>query len=142
VGEVWANMLWQVYWNLVDEYGFDPNLFDSWTQGGNNLALQLVIDGLKLQPCNPGFVDARDAILLADQNLTGGDNQCLVWRGFAKRGLGANASQGDPNNTSDGTQNFTVPASACGPVAQTDPASLSSTLLPTASEIKNLDVKN
>jgi hypothetical protein len=25
-----------------------------------------VIDGLKLQPCNPHFVDARDAILAAD----------------------------------------------------------------------------
>jgi hypothetical protein len=26
-----------------------------------------VLDGLKLQPCGPTFVDARDGILLADE---------------------------------------------------------------------------
>lgn len=30
---------------------------------GNTLALQLVVDALKLQPCRPSFQDARDAIL-------------------------------------------------------------------------------
>ena len=35
--------------------------------GGNNIALQLVMDGLKLQSATPTFLDARDAILLADQ---------------------------------------------------------------------------
>lgn len=30
----------------------------------------MVIDGLKLQPCNQGFVDACDAILAADQGTT------------------------------------------------------------------------
>ena len=114
LGAVWTAMLWEMYWNLVNQYGFDSNLLDSWTHGGNNLALQLVIDGLKLQPCNPGFVDSRDAILLADRNLTGGANQCLIWKAFAKRGLGANADQASPDSTSDGTEDFTVPAAPCG----------------------------
>ena len=75
---------------------------------------------MKLTVCSPGFVDARNAILLADQNLTGGANQCLIWRGFATRGLGQDAKQGSAFNYVDGTESFTVPASACGPVAAAD----------------------
>ena len=36
---------------------------------GNTLAIQLVIDGMKLQPCRPKFVDMRDAILAVRINL-------------------------------------------------------------------------
>lgn len=109
VGYAWATMLWEVYWNLVDAYGFNPDIYGDWTSGGNNLAVQLVIDGMKLQACRPGFVDGRDAILLADQILTGGENQCLIWQGFAKRGLGYSASQGSNNSTTDGVEAFDLP---------------------------------
>jgi extracellular elastinolytic metalloproteinase len=112
-GYVWASMLWEVYWNLVNAHGFNPNIYGAASSGGNNLALQEVIDGMKLQPCSPGFVDSRNAILLADQNDTGGQNQCLIWKAFAKRGLGYSANQGSSNSTSDGTQAFDVP-SLCG----------------------------
>ena len=54
---------------------------------GNNKSLQLVMDGMKLQPCSPGFVDARDAILAADQADYAGADQCLIWEVFARRGL-------------------------------------------------------
>ena len=94
VGYVWASTIWEVYWNLVDEHGFNPDIYGSWDTGGNNLALQLVIDGMKFQPCHPGFVDGRDGILQADKALTGGENECLLWEGFAKRGLGFSAKQG------------------------------------------------
>ncbi|HSO01742.1 MAG TPA: M36 family metallopeptidase [Gaiellaceae bacterium] len=110
IGYVWNSMLWEVYWNLVHKYGYNANIYDEWYSGGNNLALQLVMDGLKFQPCRPGFVDGRDAILAADRALTGGANQCEIWRGFAKRGLGTGASQGNPNNRSDGVEDFGVPA--------------------------------
>ena len=106
VGYVWATMLWEVYWNLVDKHGFNPNPYEGWKTGGNNLALQLIMDGMKFQPCNPGFVDARDAILAADKALTDGDNQCDIWAGFAKRGLGYNAKQKDPASKTDGKQGF------------------------------------
>jgi hypothetical protein len=112
VGYAWASIVWEVVWNLTDAHGFNPDFYDPWNTGGNNLAFQLVMDGMKLQPCSPGFVDGRDAILLADQNLTGGLNQCLIWTGFAKRGLGFSASQGNSNNTNDGTEAFDLPA-AC-----------------------------
>jgi hypothetical protein len=31
-----------------------------------------VLDGIKLQPCSPTFVDSRNALIAADQALTGG----------------------------------------------------------------------
>lgn len=111
VGYAWASMLWEVYWNLVTEWGFNSNIYGDWTTGGNNLAVQLVMDGMKIQPCLPGFVDGRDAILLADQVLTSGNNQCLIWRGFAKRGLGFSANQGSSASTTDGTEAFDLPSS-------------------------------
>lgn len=111
IGYVWNSMLFEVYWNLVDRYGYHADLYDPWTAGGNNLSVQLVMDGLKFQPCSPGFVDGRNAILAADQALTGGANQCEIWRGFAKRGLGFAASQGSSNNRFDGVEAFDLPAS-------------------------------
>jgi extracellular elastinolytic metalloproteinase len=141
VGWVWASMLWEVYWNLVGEHGFNPNIYGAWQTGGNNLAFQLVMDGMKLQPCSPGFVDGRDAILRADQALTGGENQCLIWGGFAKRGLGASARQGSSGSRSDGTQAFDVPA-ACAAQIEVTPASLSSNLVRGNQETKSLTIAN
>ena len=57
-------MLWEMTYALIDEHGFNANLITG--NAGNNKSLQLVTDGMKLQPCSPGFVDARDAILAAD----------------------------------------------------------------------------
>jgi len=99
-GEVWAVILWEVYWNFVDKYGFDPNVKTG--KGGNNKFIQNVVDGLKLQPCNPNFVQARDAIIQADKENYQGANVCLMWKGFAKRGLGIEAKSG-------GYDGFNVP---------------------------------
>ncbi|MEO6133092.1 MAG: M36 family metallopeptidase, partial [Saprospiraceae bacterium] len=110
VGSVWAAMLWDMYWDFSDAYGWDPDVLHG--HGGNNMAIQLVMDGLKLQPCPPGFVDARDAILQADQINFGGINQCLIWKAFARRGLGFDADQGDKNSRADGKQGFDLPT-AC-----------------------------
>jgi subtilisin-like proprotein convertase family protein len=106
-------MVWEMTWALIDDFGFDPDLING--SGGNNLALQLVVDGLKLQPCSPGFVDGRNAILLADQNNNGGANQCTIWEAFAKRGLGYSASQGSSGSRSDGTQAFNLPPACTAP---------------------------
>ncbi|MFN2587924.1 MAG: M36 family metallopeptidase [Actinomycetota bacterium] len=121
VGYVWATMLWDLYWNLVDKHGFNPNPYESWRTGGNNLTIQLVVDGMKFAPCEPGFEDARDAIIAADAALTGnvakgvpGDNECLIWRTFARRGLGVDAKQGDFESKADGTDGFDVPGRCRG----------------------------
>jgi uncharacterized repeat protein (TIGR01451 family) len=104
VGEVWASILWDLHWALVDKYGFDEDLFDG--TGGNNLALRLVMDGMKMQPCSPGFIDGRDAILAADLANNNGDNQCLIWEVFAKRGVGFDAEQRFANNRNDGLESY------------------------------------
>lgn len=107
VGQIWASMLWDLQWNLIAQHGFDPNFYTG--SGGNNLALRLVMDGMKFVPCEPGFVDARDAILLADQVNNNGANQCTIWQTFAKRGLGWSARQGSPYHTFDGVAAFDLP---------------------------------
>jgi uncharacterized repeat protein (TIGR01451 family) len=109
VGEVWATMLWEAYWALVDEHGYDPDIYTG--TGGNNLALRLVMDGMKFTVCDPGFVDARDAILIADEVNNGGANQCTLWAAFAKRGLGFSATQGSPFDPFDGSEAFDLPPS-------------------------------
>jgi extracellular elastinolytic metalloproteinase len=114
IGYAWATALWDVYWNLIDKHGFNENVYDPWWTGGNNLAIQLVMDGMKLQPCRPGFVTGRDAILQADALLTGGENTCAMWRGFAKRGLGFGADQGSVNSVNDGVESFAMPPACLG----------------------------
>ena len=58
------------------------------TTGANNLALQLVLDGLKMSPLDPTFGQMRDSILAADVALTGGVNHDAIWRAASRRGLG------------------------------------------------------
>lgn len=107
VGFIWCNMLWEMTWNLIDRYGFDEDIYQG--NGGNNKALQLVMDGLKLQPCNPGFIDARNAILQADIINNDGANLDIIWAAFAKRGLGVDATQGSVNSIDDNAASFSVP---------------------------------
>ena len=107
VGSVWAAMLWDMTWKLIDTEGFDPDTYNG--TGGNNTALVLVTEALKLQPCSPGMVDGRDAIIAADQAIYGGSHLCEIWEAFAARGLGFSADQGSTNSRSDGTQAFDLP---------------------------------
>lgn len=120
IGEVWAQLLFVVSNELIGEHGWSDTLFppvplkdgsipanDFYRpqefaadgtpkrlvpRHGNSLIVQLVIDGMKLQPCRPGFFESRDAIIQADEILTGGENYCLLWKAFAKRGLVRHAS--------------------------------------------------
>ncbi|KAH6584175.1 hypothetical protein BASA61_007616 [Batrachochytrium salamandrivorans] len=48
-----------------------------------------VIGTLMIQPCNPTFKSARDAMLAADDVYYGGIHEHLIRQGFAKRGLGS-----------------------------------------------------
>ncbi|KAJ7671777.1 Fungalysin metallopeptidase-domain-containing protein [Mycena rosella] len=100
IGEVWANMLHNVYAAFVGVHGFDatartnPN-----STAGNAVYLHLFIDSLAIQPCSPTFITARDAWIQADVNRYGGANKCTLWTQFASRGLGVNAQ----NHTNDAT---------------------------------------
>jgi len=124
VGSIWSTMLWEVTWALIDQYGFDPDFYDF--QGdvnldaGNVQAMAIVLEGMKLQPCGPGFVDGRDAIFAADQALYGGANECLLWDAFAKRGLGVSADQGSTNSVADGTPAFDTPSAVADLIPSRD----------------------
>ncbi|KAK1217061.1 hypothetical protein PQX77_020290, partial [Marasmius sp. AFHP31] len=87
-----ANILHNVLAALVDAWGTSKNaLTNASGTSGNVVFLNLLVKGLALQPCNPTFPAARDAIIQADQNLYGGKNKCLLWKTFASRGLGDGA---------------------------------------------------
>ncbi|KAF8934944.1 Fungalysin metallopeptidase-domain-containing protein [Dissophora ornata] len=91
-GEVWAEMLFEVYQNLHLRLPFTDDWYtEDTTSFANTLVLQLVVDGMKLQPCMPSFIQARDAILQAEKIVTDGRYQCDIWKAFAKRGLGLKA---------------------------------------------------
>lgn len=112
VGEVWATMLWDMTWGIIGTDGFDPDVYNG--TAGNNVALSLITEGLKLQPCSPGFVDGRDAIIAADQALYGGAHICTIWEAFARRGLGYSANQGSSGSKTDGTEAFDLPPTFSG----------------------------
>ncbi|MDA1087757.1 MAG: M36 family metallopeptidase [Verrucomicrobia bacterium] len=107
IGTVWCSMLWDVYWILVDQFGFDSDFYKG--TGGNHIAMQLIMDGLKLQPCNPTFVEARDAVLLADEVTYGGAHLDLLWAAFARRGLGDGADDGGDADSVVVSDGFGVP---------------------------------
>ena len=109
VGEVWATMLWDLNWALIKKYTYNADLKAA--TGGNNIALKLVLDGCKLQPCTPGFVDGRNAILKADTLNNKAANAALIWQVFARRGLGYSAVQGSSKSVADNKEAFDLPPS-------------------------------
>lgn len=83
IGEIWCATLMEMNRNI-----------------GIPLALQLVVDALKLSPINPSFLDMRDAILIAlsDKLQTGqltvaehDTARAGIWKAFGKFGMGVNA---------------------------------------------------
>jgi Zn-dependent metalloprotease len=77
-GEVWAATLW-----------------DLRTQLGKTITDRLVLNGMKFTPTRPSFLNARDGILQADQNLNAGANRCAIWTVFARHGMGVSAVGND-----------------------------------------------
>src|SRR6185436_12798282 len=92
-GEVWAAALW-----------------DLRTQLGAALSDRLVLHGMKFTPNRPSFLNARDGILQADQDLNAGANRCAIWTVFARHGMGVSAVGNDGTTHTAATD---VPAD-CG----------------------------
>ncbi len=139
-GELWATSLWDMSWLLTNKYGFDANLSTGWSpnpgpaHAGNKLALRLVMEGLKLQPANPSFTQARDAILAADIALNGGNDLYEIWSAFARRGLGQGSSTPNSDSEATPTLSTTLPmlvvnvGPATGAVVSSHPASYTLTV--------------
>jgi len=116
VGEIWCNMLWEMTWAIIQkDQAISTNMFTpgpTSSMVGNAAAMKLVVEGMRLQVCNPGFVDSRNAILKADTLFFNARYSCVIWQAFAKRGLGRNASQGSSSSITDGVADFSVDASS------------------------------
>lgn len=110
IGEVWCSAIWDVTWAIIQQEGtINPDIYNVAGGGGNVKALQLVMAAMKLQACSPGFLDARNAILKADEILFNNAHKCTIWSAFAKRGMGYSAVQGSSNSTTDQVEKFDVP---------------------------------
>jgi extracellular elastinolytic metalloproteinase len=112
MGEVWSTMLYEVFWNMVEKSGFSNYIQETRKKAGNTRFIQLIVTAMKLQPCNPNFITARDAIIYADSITYSGMYNCEIWKGFAKRGLGVGAVGGRRGRTGGKrkTNSFEVPS--------------------------------
>jgi extracellular elastinolytic metalloproteinase len=114
VGSVWATIVWEAYWELVDFHGFDANLYNATGGSGNQRMMLYVNEGMKNTACGPTFLDARDGIITAATMLNNGEDVCRLWDAFARRGLGVDATTPSPN-VAKGTDGFAVPAECSSP---------------------------
>jgi hypothetical protein len=107
IGEVWCMMLLEVRARMINRLGWAV---------GNNRALQIVTDAMKLDPINPTIIQARDSIIAADNAGYGGADVVDIRNGFATRGAGAGASV---SGTSTVVESF-APAEVPGPITFSD----------------------
>jgi hypothetical protein len=76
---------------------------------GNRRWMQLYFDSFLLMPTAPSMIDARNAILAADQARFGGANQAEISAAFARRGMGRFASQTNGSGRTAGVESDTNP---------------------------------
>ena len=117
-GEIWNGVNYDIRQAFIDRYGAGSvALRRSCAEGrtpvtkcpGDRRWIQLVYDGWLLMAAgNVSMLDARDAMLAADQLRFGGADQTLLWNAFAGRGMGAGAVS-DTNADSDATPGFASP---------------------------------
>jgi Fungalysin metallopeptidase (M36)/Fungalysin/Thermolysin Propeptide Motif len=74
-GEIWAATVWDLHVAL-----------------GPRVTQQLLFDGFRYTPVEPSMVDAKNAVLIADQVDYSGAHLNELYRIFARRGLGVSAS--------------------------------------------------
>ena len=104
VGELWAATLWDVRNGVGGVGGVGAAVIE-----------QLVVSGMKLTPCNPSMINARDAILQADVNISGGANRCAIFAAFANRQMGTGASSPSDSSTTTIVTSSAVPPECVGP---------------------------
>jgi extracellular elastinolytic metalloproteinase len=101
IGEIWCLMLVEMRARIITRMGWAT---------GNDRAIQIVTDGMKLDPASPTVLQARDSILAADCASFGGADEQDIWAGFATRGAGVSArTTGGTTVASDIIEAFDVP---------------------------------
>jgi extracellular elastinolytic metalloproteinase len=117
-GEIWNAVNYDIRQAFIKRYGAGSvSLSKSCAEGGTPVTkcpgdrrwIQLVYDGWLLMANGAvSMLDARDAMLTADQLRFGGADQDLLWNAFAGRGMGSGAAS-NTNADSDATPSFASP---------------------------------
>ncbi len=126
-GEIWNGTQWSVRRALVNKYDAQFPVTDAGLQRdcadatpgaspiapqfcpGNRRWIQLVFDSFLLQADGAtSMLGMRDAMLAADLLRFGGANQAVMWRAFAQRGMGDDASATSGDDV-DPTPGFSSP---------------------------------
>jgi extracellular elastinolytic metalloproteinase len=126
-GEIWNGTQWEVRQALVEKWDAQFPYEDAALQKecavahgtqsplpadhcpGNRRWLQLMFDSFLLQQGSTSMLDARDAMIAADQMRFGGENAEALWAAYARRGMGSDASTPD-SDSSEPTPGFATPA--------------------------------
>ena len=104
-GEIYAATMWYL-WQLFQQAGLSKDLL-----------FDYMIDGMNYTPSRPAYEDMRDGILAA---ITDPAHECLVWKAFARFGIGVGANGVESCNfitcNVSITESFAVPSeySTCG----------------------------
>jgi extracellular elastinolytic metalloproteinase len=118
IGEIWCATLME----MTRRVGAGLNNRDD----GHRWSWQIVVDSLKLMPANPSFLDARDAMLRAIEDLRAAgrltDDQrdkirAAAWGAFAKFGMGPAAASDGPSLSGIVADDSLPPDLAGGPSA-------------------------
>jgi hypothetical protein len=115
-GEIWNGTQWEVRQALVEKHDAQFDYEDKALQlrcastrddlsplpadqcPGNRRWLQLVFDSFLLQQGATSMLDARDAMIAADQMRFGGADKAVMWQAFARRGMGRDAVSPDADS--------------------------------------------
>ncbi len=103
-GEIWNATQWDLRQAFIDRYEAEypygdarlqkdcaNGLIDAAHCPGNRRWVQLIFDAWLLMQSDVSMLDARDAMLASDVARFGGANQELMWKVFARRGMGKTA---------------------------------------------------
>jgi extracellular elastinolytic metalloproteinase len=117
-GEIWSATQFDIRDAFIERYGQgSTSLQRRCAEGqvpvtqcpGNRRWAQLAFDALLLMASGAvSYVDHRDALLAADTIRFGGANQDIMWREFARHGLGSGAFSAD-QNAADPVPSFQSP---------------------------------
>ncbi|HEX2233978.1 MAG TPA: M36 family metallopeptidase [Thermoleophilaceae bacterium] len=111
-GEIWSAVNFDIREAFIDKYGQGTAALQlACAKGqtavdqcpGNRRWMQLVFDSFLLMPPDGevSMVEARDALIEADQLRFGGANLNELWEAFARRGFGDGASSSNPGDSGD-----------------------------------------
>jgi hypothetical protein len=112
VGEIWAQMLFEVYTNIIEAGRAAGRPFEE----SKRRMTDYIVGALQAAPDDPTFVEQRDAFLSVARAMAKTDPTRLadvdaMARGFAKRGLGAGAVAPPKRsrNLNEAVESFVIP---------------------------------